>query len=184
VASAGIFTGFSALDALQQKKNSTSTPWWRRERAKTPSWISKLPESLQHLATDVTQSWQQMPYTQRTLYSIIAANFGVALLWRIRPLQVVHCLHHPQSYFCCSSFSQLFLFLLYHKILEAAHVEKEGKTCVWLQGFMLHNFVQHLPPQRPNYITFFTSNFSHAGVMHLAINMLALSSFGSVLVEV
>jgi membrane associated rhomboid family serine protease len=49
---------------------------------------------------------------------------------------------------------------------------------------MLKYFVQQLPPARPKYVSFLTANFSHAGVAHLAINMLALSSFGSVLVEV
>ncbi|EIE25590.1 rhomboid-domain-containing protein [Coccomyxa subellipsoidea C-169] len=75
--------------------------------------------------------------TKRVLYSIIAANVGVSLLWRIPALQ----------------------------------------------GFMLRNAVLQLPPLRTRPWTFLTSNFSHAGTLHLAVNMLALSSFGSVVAE-
>ncbi|KAK9908859.1 hypothetical protein WJX75_003880 [Coccomyxa subellipsoidea] len=52
-----------------------------------------------------------------------------------------------------------------------------------LQGFMLRNAVLQLPPQRTRPWTFLTSNFSHAGTLHLAVNMFALSSFGSVVAE-
>lgn len=49
---------------------------------------------------------------------------------------------------------------------------------------MLSNFSLLLPPQRARPWTFLTSYFSHAGMLHLGINMLALSSFGSVIVKV
>ena len=49
---------------------------------------------------------------------------------------------------------------------------------------MLRNAVLQLPPQRTRPWTFLTSNFSHAGTLHLAVNMFALSSFGSVVAEV
>ena len=53
-----------------------------------------------------------------------------------------------------------------------------------MQGFMLTYFTQQLPPARPVLVTFLTSNFSHAGLAHLGLNMLALSSFGGIVAEV
>ncbi len=46
------------------------------------------------------------------------------------------------------------------------------------QGFCNRYLVQALPPQRTRAITMLTSNFSHSGLLHLGINMLAFSGFG------
>ena len=44
---------------------------------------------------------------------------------------------------------------------------------------MLTYFAQQLPPNQPRLVTFITSNFSHAGLAHLAINMLALNGLAA-----
>ena len=49
---------------------------------------------------------------------------------------------------------------------------------------MLTYFAQQLPPNQPRLVTFITSNFSHAGLAHLAINMLALNGFGGIVAQV
>ncbi len=68
-------------------------------------------------------------------------------------------------------------------VLHRANANGRDVVC-GLQGFMLRNAVLQLPPLRTRPWTFLTSNFSHAGTLHLAVNMLALSSFGSVVAEV
>lgn len=130
--SVGVFTAFALLDLKQRKEASA---WRLRPRKRTvPAWV---PDNLQTTYLNAKDSWQSIPDTKRVLYSIIAANLGVALLWRIPALQ----------------------------------------------GFMLKNFTLQLPPQNARPWTFLTSNFSHAGALHLGVNMLALSSFGFVVAE-
>ena len=54
-----------------------------------------------------------------------------------------------------------------------------------VQGTMTRWFTMPLPPQRMQpVITALTSNFSHVGLTHLAINMLVLRSWGSPLNQV
>lgn len=53
-----------------------------------------------------------------------------------------------------------------------------------LQGFCNTYLVQALPPQQTRPITMLTSNFSHSGLVHLGINMLAFSGFGGAVCQV
>ena len=168
-ASAGIFTGFALLDAQQQREAASAAKRWARKKITTPEW---LPESLQPAYLQVISRWKQLPETERMVYSIIAANAGVALLWRVRPLQV----HKTAGMYPISVWTSL-----HFNILVARDIAYE---LTYMQGFMLRYFALHLPPVRPNYVTFFTANFSHAGLLHFGINMVALSSFGSVVARV
>ena len=129
-----------------------------------PAWV---PDSLETTYLNAKDSWQSLPDTNRVLHSIIAANVGVALLWRTPSLQVLLLLSLSTG--PC----------LLDELISAALIG----LCA-PQGFMLRNFTLQLPPQSARPWTFLTSNFSHAGTLHLGVNMLALSSFGSVVAEV
>lgn len=162
--SVGAFTAFAMLD-LKQRKDASA--WRLRPRKSTvPAWV---PDSLQATYLDAKDRWQSLPDKKRVLYSIIAANLGVALLWRIPSLQVL--LQLSLSAISC----------LKNETIIAAPRER---GLLASQGFMLRNFTLQLPPQNARPWTFLTSNFSHAGTLHLGVNMLALSSFGSVVAEV
>ncbi len=79
--SAGIFTAFALLDLKQRKE--ARRPRTRKRGA--PSWV---PDSLVPTYLEMRQRWESLPDTKRVLYSIIATNVGVSLLWRIPSLQV------------------------------------------------------------------------------------------------
>ena len=94
--SAGIFTAFALLD-LKQRKEA------RRPRARrhaVPVWV---PNSLQTVFLEARQKWESLPDTKRVLYTIIAANVGVSLLWRLPSLQARLFSHPGSEQKCCCS---------------------------------------------------------------------------------